>query len=58
MLVYGKCFPMQMLYVCVHHVEVVNATFCMTGSLLMLVEEARDDHMAVVRVCVYLVASM
>ena len=47
MLVYGKyeCFVMQMLYVCVHPVAVVNAAFCMTFSLLMLVEDARGDHM-------------
>ena len=33
MLVYGKCecFVMQMFYVsCVHHVAVLNASFCMT----------------------------
>ena len=47
MLVYGKyeCFGMQMLYVGVHPVEVLNAAFCMTCSLLMLVEDARGDHM-------------
>ena len=49
MLVYGKyeCFIMQMLYVvsCVHPVAVLNAAFCMTCSLLMLVEDARGDHM-------------
>ena len=49
MLVYGKCecFVMQMLYVCVHHVAVLNATEShtdMTFSLLMLVEDARCDH--------------
>ena len=33
-----------MLYVCVHHVAVLNAVFCMTCSLLMLVEDARDDY--------------
>ena len=32
---------------CVHHVAVLNATFCMTYILLMLVEDARGDHMAV-----------
>ena len=39
MLVYGECecFVMQMLYVCVHPVAVLNAAFCMTCSLLMLV---------------------
>ena len=30
---------------CVHHVAVLNATFCMTCSLLMLAEDARGDHM-------------
>ena len=40
-----ECFVMQMLYVCVHPVEVLNAAFCMTCSLLMLVEDARGDHM-------------
>ena len=30
---------------CVHHVAVLNAAFCMTCSLLMLVEDARGDHM-------------
>ena len=37
MLVYGKyeCFVMQMLYVCVHPVAVLNAAFCMTCILLM-----------------------
>ena len=30
---------------CVHHVAVLNAVFCMTCSLLMLVEDAIDDHM-------------
>ena len=38
---------MQMLYVCVlfvHPVAVLNATFCMTCSLLMLVEDARGGH--------------
>ena len=29
---------------CVHLVAVVNAAFCMTCSLLMLGEDARDDH--------------
>ena len=35
---------MQMLYVCVHPVAVINAAFCMTCSLLMLVEDAIGDH--------------
>ena len=30
---------------CVHPVTVLNAVFCMTCSLLMLVEDARGDHM-------------
>ena len=53
MLVYGKyeCFVMHMLYVCVlfvscvHPVAVFNAALCMNCSLLMLVEDARGDHM-------------
>ena len=49
MLVYGKCecFVMQMLMFvsCVHPVAVLNAAFCMTCSLLMLVEDARGDHL-------------
>ena len=30
---------------CVHPVAVLNAVFCMTYILLMLVEDARGDHM-------------
>ena len=30
---------------CVHPVAVLNAAFCMTCNLLMLVEDTRDDHM-------------
>ena len=30
---------------CVHPVAVLNAAFCMTCSLLMLVEDARGAHM-------------
>ena len=45
---YGECecFVMQMLYVCVlcASVAVLNAAFCMTCSLLMLVEDAIGDH--------------
>ena len=48
MLVYGKyeCYVMQMLYVCVlcASCAVLNAAFCKTCSLLMLVEDARGDH--------------
>ena len=29
----------------VHPVVVLNAAFCMTCSFLMLVQDARDDHM-------------
>ena len=34
-----------MFVFCVHSVAVVNAAFCMTCNLLMLVEDARGDHM-------------
>ena len=30
---------------CVHPVTVLNAAFCMTCSLLMLVEDTRGDYM-------------
>ena len=30
---------------CVHPVAVLNAAFCMTCSLLMLIENVRGDHM-------------
>ena len=30
---------------CVHPVAVLNAAFCMTCSYLMLVEDAKGDHM-------------
>ena len=30
---------------CVHPVVVLNAAFCMTCSLLMLVEDERGDHL-------------
>ena len=29
---------------CVHPVAVLNAAFCMTSSLFMLVEDTKDDH--------------
>ena len=40
MFVYGKCecFVMEMLYACVHPVAVLHSAFCITCSLLMLVE--------------------
>ena len=43
MLVYGKyeCFVMHMFVSYVHPVVVLNVEFCMTYSLLMLVEDAR-----------------
>ena len=46
MLVYEKyeCFVMHMVVSCVHSVAVFNAAFCMTCSLLMLVEDARGDR--------------
>ena len=34
-----------MFVFCVDSVAVLNAAFCMTCSLLMLVEDARGDHM-------------
>ena len=49
MLMYGKCeclsYKCCMFVSCVHHVAVVNAVFCLTCILLMLVEDARGDHM-------------
>ena len=33
-----------MFVFCVHPVAVLSAEFCMTCSLLMLVEDARGDH--------------
>ena len=34
-----------MFVYCVYHVAVLNAAFCMTCNLLMLVEDARGGHM-------------
>ena len=47
MLIYGKykCFVMQMLYVCVFCASCGSSQFCMSCSLLMLVEDERGDHM-------------
>ena len=50
MLVYGKyeCFrhaDVVMFVSCVHPVAVLNAAFCRTCSLLMLVADARGEHM-------------
>ena len=49
MLVYGKyaCFVMQMLYVCVLCATCGSSQCCILHnySLLMMVEEARGDHM-------------
>ena len=47
MLVYVECecFVMQMLYVCVLCASYGSSQCCMTCSLLMLVEDARGDHM-------------
>ena len=51
MLVYGECVCFRhadvvclCLVSCVHPVAVLNAAFCMTCSLLMLVEDAIGDH--------------
>ena len=50
MLVYGKYeyfFVMQMFKFvsCLHPMAVLNAAFCMTYTLVMLVKDARCDHM-------------
>ena len=37
-----RCY---MFVSCVHPAAVLNAAFCITCSLLMLVEDARGDHM-------------
>ena len=37
-----RCY---MFVSCVHPMAVLNAAFCRTCSLLMLVEDARGDHM-------------
>ena len=34
-----------MVVYCVHPVAVLNAVFCITCSLLMLIEDERGDHM-------------
>ena len=34
-----------MLVSCVHYVAVLNAVFCMTCSLLRLVDDERGEHM-------------
>ena len=39
-----ECFVMQMFVSCVHPVAVLNAAFCMSCRLLMLVEDAIGDH--------------
>ena len=46
MLTYGEreCFIMQMLYVCVLCASCGSSQCCKICSLLMLVEDARDDH--------------
>ena len=47
MLVYGECecFVMQMVYVCVLCASCGSSQCCMTCSWLMLVENARGEHM-------------
>ena len=45
---HAKVIPLLrccMFVSCVHAVAVLNAEFCMTCSLLMLVEDARGDYM-------------
>ena len=42
-----SCRCSCMFVSCVHPVAVLNSAFCMTCSLLMLVEVARGDHMEV-----------
>ena len=37
-----------MLMSCVHPVAVLNAALCMICSLLMLVEDARGDHIGLI----------
>ena len=52
MFVYGKCMDSVsvslcrccMCVSCMHHVAVLIAAFCMTCSILMLVEDARGNH--------------
>ena len=57
---YGKyeCFVMQMLYVGVHHVAVLNAAFCMTCISLMLVEDARGQFFLCRYGCMYFLAAL
>ena len=43
---------------CVNHVAVLNAAFCMTCRLLMLVEAARGDHMEKVYSTAGLIAAL
>ena len=48
MLVYGKCecFVNCCMFVsCVHPVAVLSVAFCMACSLLILIKDARGDHM-------------
>ena len=42
---------------CVQPVAVLNAAFCMTFSLLMLVKDARGDHMEEAFVCYHQLSS-
>ena len=47
MLMHGncECFIMEMFMLCVPPVAVLNDAFCITCGLLLLVEDARGDHM-------------
>ena len=48
MLVYGVSSCTCCTFVsCMHLVAVLNAAFCMTFSLLVLIEDATGDHMEV-----------
>ena len=42
--VIGSSCRCCMFVSCVHPVAVLNSAFCMTCRLLMLVEDARGDH--------------
>ena len=44
MLVY-ECFVIYMVYVCILCASCVTSQCCMSCSLLMLVDDARGDHM-------------
>ena len=41
----SSCMCCMLVVLCASSVAVLNAAFCMTCSLLMLVKDARGDHM-------------